>query len=118
MMIDVAVNWTAPLRTTQTAATVEVDVMPFLARVDDGGPFDGYMTALENLGATHVRLAPWFGYPRVAVTEWERSDCKGAGSTWNSTLLDAVLSDFMVAVCGPSAAKGECIDGRSVAPQL
>jgi hypothetical protein len=40
-------------------ATVEVDVMPFLGRTSYGGPFDGYYSALSNLGAAYVRFAPW-----------------------------------------------------------
>ena len=49
------------------AATVEVDVMPFLARVDVGGPFDKYYSALQELGSDYVRFAPWFGYPKVRL---------------------------------------------------
>jgi hypothetical protein len=92
--------------------------MPHLARVHEGGPFGPYLSALEDLGAAYVRFAPWFGYLRVVVPEWTKANCSGAGSSWNSTLLDAVLSDFMQAVCAPSAADGECAAGLSVAPQL
>ena len=42
----------------------------------------------------------------------------GRGSSWNTTLLDQVVSDFMTAVCGPRAADGECDGGLSVVPQL
>jgi hypothetical protein len=121
----VSVAWdSTPLRTVSTAATVEVDIMPFLARnraaTNRGGNFTGYFEALENLGSSYVRFAPWFPYWQVAVLELQEADCRtgGRGSSWNSTLLEGVLADFMLAVCGPHAAKGECANNRSVIPQL
>ena len=92
--------------------------MPQLARTQNQSGFGGYMQALQQLGASYVRFAPWFGYPRVVVPEWIQTNCSGAGSSWNSTLLDGVMADFMTAVCGPNAAAGECAGGLSVAPQL
>ena len=41
--ITVTVDWKSPIITTSTAATVEVDVMPFLGEADWGGPFDMYV---------------------------------------------------------------------------
>jgi hypothetical protein len=32
--------------------------MPFLSRSAEGGPFDGYFTALSDLGAEYVRYSP------------------------------------------------------------
>jgi len=116
--IHAAVDWTTSLRNVSTAATIEVDVMPHLGRTPEGGSFTGYYTALSNLGAAYVRFAPWVGYPRVVVAELEKADCSGRGSSWNTTLLDQVVSDFMTAVCGPRAADGECDGGLSVVPQL
>ena len=53
------VDWAAsPARVASTASTVEVDVMPFLGRTPEGGPFDGYFEALSNLGSDFVRYAP------------------------------------------------------------
>ncbi len=62
----------------------------------------------------------WYPYPRAAVLELAPADCApgGRGSSFNSSVLDAVLADFMGAVCGPRAALGECAGGRSVIPQL
>ena len=42
-----------------------------------------------------VDFSPWYLYPRVAVMELTKTDCSAHGSTWNSTLLDQVVSDFM-----------------------
>ena len=118
--VQVSVDWSSPpLKVATTAATVEVDVMPFLGRTHEGGPFNGYITALENLGAEFVRFSPWFAYPKVVVAELERADCAaGKTSSWNSTHLDQIVSDFMLAVCGPNAADGECERDLSVVPQL
>eukprot|EP00965_Chrysotila_dentata_P204433 6182333-Pleurochrysis_carterae.AAC.2 len=90
MQMNVTVLWESGFNISSTAATVEVDVMPHLARVPEGGSFAGYSVALENLGAKYVRFSPWYGYPRVVVAELRDADCSpgGKGSAWNSTLLD------------------------------
>jgi len=119
--VDISVSWDEPpVRTTATAATVEIDVMPHLARVSEGGSFDGFFAAVQNLGAAYLRYSPWYAYPGVVVPELYPADCSanGRGSSWNSTLLDQIYADFMLAQCGPAAAKGECWKGRSVVPQL
>ena len=96
MAFPVVSNFSSqPLRTVTTAATIEIDVMPFLSRESKGGPFTGYISTLQNLDASFVRFAPWFGYPRVSVAELTRANCTGRGSSWNTTLLDEVVADFM-----------------------
>ena len=116
----VTVDWDTPIKTVHTAATIEVDVMPHLGRTKEGGDFDGYYQTLQNLKAGFVRFAPWFGYPKVVVAELFPPECSptGRGSSWNASLISAVLADFMAAVCGVRAADGECDGGRSVVPQL
>ena len=118
--VPVTVDWSTKLSEVSTAATVEVDVMPQLSRSPHGGSFDGYFTAMQNLGSTFVRFSPWYAYPKVVVTELHPPDCSkgGRGSSWNSTLLDGIVADFMLAVCGPRAADGVCDSGLSVVPQL
>ena len=101
--VNVSVAWDSPpLRTVSTSATVEVDIMPFLSRTarNGGGNFTGYFEALQNLRSANVRFAPWFPYWQVAVLELQEPECGagGRGSSWNSTLLDGVLADFMLAV--------------------
>ena len=114
----VKVDWASSLRRVTTASTVEVDVMPHLARTTHGGSFDGFQQAISNLGAKYVRYSPWYAYPKVVTPELQPTDCSGKGSSWNSTLLDGIIADFMLAVCGPRAADGVCEDGLSVVPQL
>lgn len=114
--VDVAVQWAKPPMRADvvTSAQIEVDVMPFLGRTDEGGDFNGYYSALSGLGAEYVRYSPWFGYPRVVVPELNRTKCQG--SEWNSKAMDAIMSDFMTAVCGLKAADGHC--DHSVSQQL
>lgn len=123
-----AVDWAAtPLKIASTASTVEVDVMPFLGRERPAcekagkctaGPFDAYFEALQNLGAEFVRYAPWYPYPKVVVTELNPPDCTASkpATNWNSTNFDAIMRDFMAAVCGPDAVNGKC--KHSVVQQL
>jgi hypothetical protein len=47
------------MMSTFTAATIEVDVMPFISRSNYGGPFESYYNLLSNLSAEFVRFAPW-----------------------------------------------------------
>ena len=61
--VTVAVDWTSPAVTASTSATVEVDVMPFLSRSHEGGPFDAYMTALSNLGVSTEAPCRNFVFP-------------------------------------------------------
>ena len=117
--IAVTIDWASnPKIETSTAATIEVDVMPFLARTRNGGPFNAYFEALQNLGSEYVRFAPWFPNPRAVVTELRPPDCTvlRPATNWNSTALDGVVRDFMEAVCGLEAHAGSCT--HSVIQQL
>jgi hypothetical protein len=84
----------------------------------EGGPFDGYFTALSNLGAEYVRYSPWYPYPKVVVPELTPPDCTATkpATNWNSTLFDGIVRDFMEGVCGEEAITGVC--EHSVAQQL
>ena len=110
--------WTeAPVAVTETAATIEVDVMPFLGRTKYGGPFDAYFETLSALKADRVRFAPWYPNPRVVVTELAAPDCTAEkpATNFNSTLFDGVMRDIL-AVCGPGAPDGDCT--HSVVQQI
>ena len=87
--LKVTVDWTTEVITTETAATVEVDVMPFLGEADWGGPFQGYKSALDHLDAEFVRFAPWFANPRVVVPELTPHVCSPTqpSTNWNSTCV-------------------------------
>ena len=85
--------------------------MPFLARVSEGGSFASYYEALTDLGAARVHLNTWIAYPRVSVMELTVANCStkegGHGSSWNTSVLDPAMADFMAAAAG-----------RPVVPQL
>ena len=87
--VSVSVDWSAVLRTVQTSSQIETDVMPFLGRTPDGGDFNGYMSALQNLGAEYMRFSPWFGYPQVVVPELVQTECQGSQA--NYTLMDGIM---------------------------
>eukprot|EP01051_Picozoa_sp_SAG22_P014960 SAG22_NODE_1890_length_3373_cov_1.512523_2_plen_775_part_00 len=109
----VGVDWSAPaaVGVTSAAATVEVDVMPFMSRNGGpnrtrdnnsslGGPFEAYFSALQDLGSDYTRFAPWFGYPKTIVAELRRPNCSAGspvGAGWNSSIMDGILADFMAA---------------------
>lgn len=90
--------------------------MPFLGRTADGGDFNGYFEALNNLDAEFVRFAPWFPYPKVVVAELYEPDCKKNYTSWNTSLFDGIVKDFYSAVCGEGAMEGDCT--HSAAQQL
>jgi len=50
----VTFDFSTATRTTNTAATVEVDVMPFLGRTSSGGPFGAYCMLTHS---SNLRLA-------------------------------------------------------------
>jgi hypothetical protein len=104
-VVTVAIDWKTPLHTVSMSATIEVDIMPFLARVPEGGTFPGYYEALTDLGAARVHLNTWIAYPRVSVMELTPANCSkkgGRGSSWNTTVLDLAMADFMAAAAGRS----------------
>ena len=128
--LNIHLDWSRPIGQSSTAATVEVDVMPFLARqpatdpyIRDhhyGGSFEAYQTALAHMNASYVRFAPWCPNPRLVVPELTPPSCTATkpAANWNSTFFDQLMKDFMETVCGPDAAKGECQGRMSVIQQL
>ena len=55
---EVSVNWAEEKLRTSTAATIEVDVMPFLGRTEYGGPFnaDEISAILSHSRSSLVKL--------------------------------------------------------------
>ena len=82
--ITLTIDWSTETRRTNTAATVEVDVMPFLARQPAtdpfiaghwGGPFDKYRPPPASTARLHMHPPPLA--PRPDRAEWG----SGAGIT-------------------------------------
>ena len=118
LAVNLSIDWATALAQTHAAATVTVEVMPFMARADWGGPFARYYEALAALGAEFPALRYWMPNPRLTVAELTPSDCTATrpATNWNSTLMDQITADFMTAVCGPGAAAGTC--DKSVVTQI
>jgi len=94
----VDVSWGHVLRESKTSVSMEVCVEPPMGR---GKPIhDQLFQALNQLGADHVRLSPWYPYPRLAVAELEAPH--DGKTSWDFSLLDPVVADFMQATAGHS----------------
>jgi hypothetical protein len=92
----VNVRWVDVTRESNTAVSMEVCVEPPMRR---GSPIhDQLFEAIVKLSANYVRLAPWYPYPKLAVTELEPPyDGK---TSWDFSLLDPIVDDFMRANAG------------------
>ncbi|MGH9616430.1 MAG: GH39 family glycosyl hydrolase [Acidobacteriaceae bacterium] len=82
----------------KSTATFQVVVNPMLER---GSPIhDSAFRAIKQLGAEDVRYVPWLPYPRLAVAELEPPT--PSGTSWNFSLIDPMMEDFMAATSGHS----------------
>src|ERR1700733_1405828 len=94
----VSLDWRNVIRESRTSASMEVCVEPPMRR---GNPIhDQLFQALNQLGANYVRLSPWHPYPRIAVAELEAP--RDGKTSWDFSLLDPVVADFMQATSGHS----------------
>ena len=94
----VELNWSHVLRESRTSVSMEVCVEPPMRR---GKPLhDRLFQALNQLAADHVRLSPWHPYPRLAVAELEAP--RDGNTSWDFSLLDPIVADFMQATSGHS----------------
>jgi len=71
-------------------------VNPLLAR--NSSIHDRVFTELKNLKADYVRYVPWLPYPKLAVAELEPPTINS--TSWNFTLIDPMMIDFMNAQTG------------------
>ena len=114
---SIAVDWSHSIDRFVTAPAIETDLMPFLARPNTAfypangtvfrGSFSAYYEALSELGADFNRFSLWYPYPRVAIAALEPPNCSANFTSWNFSMMDEVVKDFMQAT-----------NGRTVAPQL
>lgn len=100
----VVVDWngTSPVHVV-TTPSLQVVVNPLLRRNQVAYPYmhDAWMRALSELGAKKVRFVPWLPYPRLAVAQLEPPDARG--SHWDTSLIDPIVQDFMIAQEGRSS---------------
>jgi len=93
---NVDVSWEKIVRVSKTTPTLQVVVNPLLAR--DSPIHNRVFTELKNLGADCVRYVPWLPYPKLAVAELEPPTINS--TSWNFTLIDPMMIDFMNAQTG------------------
>ena len=92
----VDIHWNEVIRVSKTLATLQVVVNPLLERKSQ--IHDKVFKGLESLKASHVRYVPWLPYPKLAVAELEPPTHQT--TSWNFTLIDPMLEDFMKAQNG------------------
>jgi len=94
----VDLNWGRVLRESHTSISMEVYVEPPMRR---GRPiYDQLFQTLNQLDADPVRLSPWYPNPRLAVAGLEAPH--DGETSWDFSLLDPVVADFMQATSGHS----------------
>jgi Glycosyl hydrolases family 39 len=95
---QVRVDWGKVLRVSRTSATLQVVVNPMIR---PGHPMhDAAFRALHNLGCDMVRYVPWLPYPKLSVAELDPP--KGGKTSWDFSLIDPMMADFMEATAGHS----------------
>jgi hypothetical protein len=95
---SVEVAWDKVVAISRTTPTLQVVVMPPLRR--GSKIHDRVFQALHDLGADYVRYVPWLPYPKLAVAELEPP--KDGQTSWDFSLIDPMMEDFMNATAGHS----------------
>jgi len=94
----VQIDWEKVQEVSKTSPTLQVVVNPPLRR---GSPIhDKVFQDLKDLGADDVRYVPWLPYPRLGVAELEPP--KDGKTSWDFSLIDPMMEDFMNATAGHS----------------
>lgn len=92
------INWGRVVAVSKTAPTLQVVVMPPLRR--GSKIHDRVFQAVHDLGVDYVRYVPWLPYPKLAVAELEPP--KEGQTSWDFSLIDPMMEDFMNATAGHS----------------
>jgi hypothetical protein len=92
----VDISWDKIDIVSKTIPTLQFVVNPLLER--NSSIHDRVFAELKNLGADYVRYIPWLPYPKLGVAELEPP--KANTTSWNFTLIDPMMIDFMNAQAG------------------
>ena len=95
---NLQINWDKVVSVSKTAPTLQVVVMPPLRR--GSKVHDRLFQAVHDLGADYVRYVPWLPYPKLAVAELDPP--KDGQTSWDFSLIDPMMEDFMKATAGHS----------------
>lgn len=93
---QVNTKWKTTIATSKTVITIQVCPEPPMYR--GNATHDAIYKALRDLHPDYARLQPWHPYPRVSVAELEAPS--GGRTSWNFSLLDPIVEDFMRATDG------------------
>ncbi len=96
--VKVTVDWNEAVLVSRSTPTFQVVVNPMLNR--GSSIHDAAFSAIHQLGAEDVRYVPWLPYPQLAVAELEPPS--PTGTSWNFSLIDPMVEDFMAAQAGHS----------------
>lgn len=95
---EISIDWKSVICVSKTTPTLQVVVTPPLRR--GSRLHDRIFGELRSLQADYVRYVPWLPYPRLAVAELQPpADGK---ESWDFSVLDPVLADFLRATQGHS----------------
>src|SRR5579875_3924321 len=97
--VDIHVNWDHVVRVSNSTPTLQVVVNPPLRR--GSSIHNRVFEALHDLGADDVRYVPWLPYPKLGVAELEPP--ANGKTSWDFSLIDPMMDDFMQATDGHSA---------------
>jgi len=94
--IELSMDWGSAVATSKTTISVQVCPEPPLRR---GHPLHTRLfESLRGLGAEYARLQPWHPYPKLSVAELHPP--KDGRASWDFTLIDPIVEDFMAAAQG------------------
>jgi hypothetical protein len=96
---SIRINWDEVVAISKTTPTLQVVVVPPLRR--GSKIHDRVFQALRELGADYVRYVPWLPYPKLGVAELEPP--KDGKTSWDFSLIDPMMEDFINATAGHSA---------------
>jgi len=97
--VKIAVDWNKTVLVSRSTPTLQVVVNPMLNR--GSSIHDAAFRAIQQLGAEDVRYVPWLPYPRLAVAELDPPT--PSATSWNFSLIDPMVEDFMTAQSGHSS---------------
>jgi hypothetical protein len=97
--VEVKADWSAPGIESKTTASLQVVLNPLFR--PQSPMHDRVFGALERLQADDVRFVPWMPYPKLGVAELEPPGDKG--TSWDFSLIDPLVVDFMRAMGGRRA---------------
>lgn len=94
----VTVDWNKVTRVSNSTPTLQVVVNPPLRR--GSAIHDHVFAGLKALNCDFVRYVPWLPYPKLGVAELEPPH--GGKTSWDFSLIDPMMEDFMNATAGHS----------------